>query len=61
MGVRGVLRDVLTIYVCLVIFNNLLHGKINVDFYFIIALIIVFLLTIWILLEKIGIIPKLPP
>jgi hypothetical protein len=61
MGVRGVLRDVLTLYVCFVIFNNLLQGKINVDFYFIIALIIVFLLTIWILLEKIGIIPKLPP
>jgi hypothetical protein len=61
MGVRGVLRDVLTLYVCFVIFNNLLQGKINVDFHFIIALIIVFLLTIWILLEKIGIIPKLPP
>jgi hypothetical protein len=59
MGVRGVLRDVLTIYVCLITFQNVFYGKINADVYFVLALIIVFFLTIWILLEKIGVLPKL--
>lgn len=58
MGIRGILRDILTLYVCVAIFWNLISGGLKTDMNFILATIFLFLLTIWFLLEKIGLIPK---
>ena len=58
MGVRGLLRDLLTVYVCIIIFANLVTGNMKVDTTFILAALALFLLTVWFLLERIGLIPK---
>jgi hypothetical protein len=58
MGVRGLIRDILTLYVCLIIFENVFSGSMKADITFTLAAILLFLLTIWFLLEKIGLIPK---
>jgi len=59
MGIRGLIRDALTLYVCLVIFMNMATGNLKVDTNFILASIFLFLLTIWFLLEKLNIIPRI--
>jgi|YelNatPaOPRAMG01_1025707.scaffolds.fasta_scaffold29332_4 hypothetical protein len=59
MGVRSLIRDILTLYVCFIVFGNLISGNMKVDTTFILATILLFLLTIWFLLEKIGLIPKI--
>ncbi len=58
MGIRGFIRDVLTLYVCFVIFMNIATGNLKVDKNFILASVLLFLLTIWFLLERFNIIPK---
>jgi len=56
--IRGILRDFLILYICFSIFSNILSGNLKFDAMFMVAVIIVFLLTIWFLLEKFGFIPK---
>jgi len=56
--IRAFIRDVLTLYVCFVIFMNMVSGNLKVDTVFILASVLLFLLTIWFLLEKLNIIPK---
>jgi len=58
MGVRGFLRDLLTIYVCVIIFTNLITGNMKADTTFILATLALFILSVWFLLERIGLIPK---
>jgi lipopolysaccharide export LptBFGC system permease protein LptF len=58
MGIRSLIRDVLAIYLSFFIFQNIINGKIKAELTIILASLFLFLLTIWFLLEKIGIIPK---
>jgi lipopolysaccharide export LptBFGC system permease protein LptF len=58
MGIRSLIRDVLAIYLSFFIFQNIINGKIKAELSIILASLFLFLLTIWFLLEKIGIIPK---
>jgi lipopolysaccharide export LptBFGC system permease protein LptF len=58
MGIRSLIRDVLAIYISFFIFQNIINGKIKAELSIILASLFLFLLTIWFLLEKIGIIPK---
>jgi lipopolysaccharide export LptBFGC system permease protein LptF len=58
MGIRSLIRDVLAIYLSFFIFQNIINGKIKAELSITLASLFLFLLTIWFLLEKIGIIPK---
>jgi hypothetical protein len=58
MGLRGILRDILSIYVCIIIFGNLISGNMKTDLTFVLATLALFILSIWFLLERIGIVPK---
>jgi len=58
MGARGVLRDLLSIYICITIFANLITGNMKADLTLILATLLLFILTVWFLLEKIGLVPK---
>jgi len=58
MGARGFLRDLLSIYVCIIIFVNLITGNMKADTIFALAALVLFILSVWFLLERIGLIPK---
>jgi hypothetical protein len=58
MGLRGILRDILSIYVCIIVFGNLISGNMKADLTFGLATLALFILSIWFLLERIGIVPK---
>ncbi|MEM0333546.1 MAG: hypothetical protein QXX30_03755 [Candidatus Aenigmatarchaeota archaeon] len=59
MGLRSFLRDLLILYGCIIIFQEMAKGNIKFDISFVIIFSLIFFLTIWFLLEKIGIVQKL--
>lgn len=56
--IRGVLRDLLILYGCVIVFQGLMNGSIKFDYGLFLTFLAIFLMTLWFMLERIGIIPK---
>ncbi len=59
MGVRGVIRDVLALYVSYRVLEGALFKKFAADFHLVLCSLLLLILTLWFLLEKIGLIRKI--
>jgi len=59
MGLRSFLRDLLILYGCIIIFQEMAKGNIKFDISLVMIFSLIFFLTLWLLLERIGIIRKL--
>jgi len=59
MGVRGVIRDVLALYVSYRIIEGFVSKNLVADSHLLLSSILLFFLTLWFLLEKIGLIRKI--
>lgn len=58
MGVRGIIRDVIGVYIGFEVLRGYIYKSFQINQYILISAIILFILSIWILLEKIGILAK---
>lgn len=58
MVLRGLIRDFLCIYLGYEIIKGSIFGNFSISTTILITSIILFILSIWFLLERIGIIPK---
>lgn len=59
MGVRGFIRDIISIYLGYEIIRGFVSDDFAITLPILIVTIALFALTIWFILEKIGILPKL--
>lgn len=58
MGIRGIIRDVLSIYLGFEILRGYLFKSFQINDAILIAALALFLLSIWFILERIGIAPR---
>jgi len=61
MGVRGLIRDLIYLYLAYEIIKGYVYQNFSFSASILIATIGILILSIWFLLEKIGILPKLTP
>lgn len=59
MGVRGLIRDLLGIYLGFEVVRSYISGNSSLNINILIASIAIFILAVWFLLERIGILPKM--
>ena len=59
MGVRAILRDLLSLYLGYEIIRGYLFGNFVLTSQIVIAAVALFALAVWFILERIGLIPKL--
>lgn len=59
MGVRGVIRDVLALYVSYRVLEGALFNKFAPDLHLVLCSLLLLILTLWFLLEKTGLIRKI--
>ena len=59
MGIRGVIRDIVGIYLGFEIVRGYLSHNFTLTPYILIAGLVLLILGLWFVLERIGIIPKL--
>ncbi|MCS7093583.1 MAG: hypothetical protein RMJ18_00090 [Candidatus Aenigmarchaeota archaeon] len=48
----------LILYGCIIVFQGLMNGSIKFDYGLFLTFLAIFLMTLWFMLERIGIIPK---
>jgi len=59
MGLRGVVRDIIGVYLGIEIITGYFLNSLKVTSHMLVAAIMILLLSIWFLLERIGIAKKL--
>ena len=59
MGIRSVIRDIISIYLGYKILKGYIVGEFSITTNIFIAALLVLLFSVWFLLEKIGVIPKI--
>lgn len=59
MGIRGIVRDIISIILGFQIIAGAMSGNFTIDTTILVEAIILFLFGIWFLLERVGVLPKL--
>jgi len=59
MGVRGLIRDLLGIYLGYEVIRSYIYGNSSLNINILIVSIVIFALAVWFLLERVGILPKM--
>lgn len=59
MGFRGIIRDLLSIYIGYEIIKGYIYKNFDFSLTLLIATLALFILSIWFILERIGILPKI--
>ncbi len=59
MGFRGIIRDILSIYLGYEIIKGALFGNFELHIWIVLAAIILLIFGMWFILERIGILPQL--
>lgn len=59
MAVRSLIRDLIVVYLSYEVIKGYISHTVTVNTNILIAVVLLLLITIWFLLEKIGLLPKL--
>ena len=59
MGVRGLIRDLLGIYLGYEVIRSYFYGNSSLNLNILVASIAIFALAVWFLLERVGVLPKM--